>query len=351
MTTEQTSEAVSQTEGSVESTPAIVATEVKQEANSLDGLKAKIKAGGITTPPAIDAKVDPSKVENVEKPVFNPNFKYQALKKEFEVEEWLRGAVKDQDTEKKIKDLLTKSHAFEDYKTKNESLSQTYNEVLDGYKALDTDVKRVMGFRNNGDLTNFFAALKISKNDVFDWARQQIQLEEASPEERANHQRQAQDRERLYSLEQQNSHALGLYEQASLQARTVQLDMCLNRQDVSEKASSWDQRVGKIGAFRELVIGEARLALATEQVDLSAEEAVERAIQKYGKFLEVTPPAQSVSGNVTAPVTAVTAAKDKPVIPVINSGAKSPVRKQVKSIDDIKKRYEEIRASEGGAQT
>lgn len=344
MTTENPSEVVAPATASVDSTQEIQST-TQATVSGLDSLKAQAKAAQAPAAPAKPAEAiaeaNPAAPSTVVPPAFQPNWKFKASNKEYEVDEWLRGVIKDPETEKKAKDILTRAYAFDDYKSRNEQMGQSYNQVLNDFTSLDKDVNRVMNFRNQKDYDNFFAALKIPKDDIYGWVKQQLELDAATPEQRRAYDTIMSERQRASEFQNENSQVQEMYQQAALQARQIQLDMALMKPDVSQKAAAWDEKVGKPGSFRDTVIREAKLVAMSTQQDLSAEEAVNMVLQNYGKFLEAGASAAVVEPPAPTPVQNVVV---KPVIPTIAGKGTSPVNKKPKSIDDLRAMGKDLQA-------
>jgi hypothetical protein len=317
-----------------------------KQLSGLDSLKDQAKK--MAKPgPATTGASDAPRMETP-KPDFQPNWKYKAFGKEKEIDEMWRPLIKDADSEKKVKDVFTRADAFEDMKSRYEGTSNEFQGLLSEYQALDKDVKKVMTFRNNRDFDNFFQSLRISDQEVFDWVKKKIDLHEQSPDAVKAAQMQAQERQRIYEMSQENESLQQRYQTQAVQARNMQLDMVLSRQDVSSAASRFDEKSGRIGAFRDLVIDEARnyyFATGGDNggKDLSAEEATQMVMQKFGKLLE-GPQAPAEAPPIAAPTPQVQA---KPVIPAINGRGTSPVKKAPKSLDDLKNLYKEIQAQGG----
>jgi hypothetical protein len=276
-------------------------------------------------------------------PTYTPNFKYKTFGKEMELDEFWRPLIKDQDSEKKVKDVFTRADAFDDLKTRHESSQGEFQQLVSEYTALDKDVKRVMKFRNDGDLDNFFMSLKIPQDQIFKWVEQKLTLQNLPPEQRQALESQAQERSQRYDLEQEKAELEQQYQTQAVQARTMQLDMTLSRPEVSSIASAIDSRVGRLGAFRDLVIEEAQKAWFIQGQDLSAEQATQLAIQKYGKLFEQGPAPQApMQGQAPAPQV-----QSKPVIPAVQGRGTSPIKKAPKSIDDLRAAYKEVAAQNG----
>lgn len=280
-------------------------------------------------------------------PQFQPNFKFKAFGKEHELEEFWRPLVKDQDSEKKVKDLFTRAYAFDDLKSRFDGTQKEYESVFQEYTALDRDVRRVTNYLNRGDLDNFFRSIGLNEEKIYEWVEQKIQNQNLPPEQRRQLESQAQERQRAYDLEMENQEWVDRYQNQAVEARKVQLDMVMSRPEVASAASAWDSRMGQLGAFTSLVVEEAQKAWFVEKVDLSAEQAVQRVLTKYGKLIDTgmaapqapVPTPNGVPGQSQAPQ-----AQAKPVIPAVNGRGTSPVKKSPQSLDDLRAMAKELGA-------
>lgn len=272
-------------------------------------------------------------------PVYEPNFKFKAFGKEKEIPEMFRGLIKDADSEKQVREVFTKSEAFDDMKQRYEGTAQEFQGLLNEHKALDQDVKRVMKFRNSRDFDNFFQSLRISDQEVFQWAQQKIQALQ-DPTMHQQYQQAAQQRAQVLQQQEEYESLQSNYQSQAVQARTMQLDMVMARPDVTSTASAYDSRVGQIGAFRDLVIEEAKKAWFVQKVDLSAEQATQVVLQKFGKLFEQTPQAnaQAPAQQAQAPqAQQPVVVAPKPTIPSVQGKGTSPIKQAPKSLDDIRK--------------
>lgn len=157
------------------------------------------------------------------------------------------------------------------------------------------------------------------------------------PDQREAIERANQVRQQNYAYEQQLESSQTEMQALAVQTRTMQLENVLARQDVSAQAEKIDQVYGEIGAFRKLVVEEAHTHYLRTQQDLSADQAVQVTLQKYGKFLgspnQVAPPMQTPAAAQSGQQPTGNAA---PIIPHVGGSGKSPVKKAFKSLDDLK---------------
>lgn len=299
------------------------------------------KASVVTDPLA--AKAD---VNTIVPPTYTPNYKYKAALQDKELDEFWHPLVKDPDSEKKVKDIFTRADAF-DYMKEKLIKRDSENESLRGdYEAISKDVTRVVAARDKGDLDSVFRNLELTDEAVIRWAANKVDymqmLKGLPPDQRTAIERQQQAQLQNSDYEEQLSQMRSEMQTHAVQARTMQLDMSLSRPEVTQAAQFWDGKMGYQGAFRDLVIEEAQKAWTFNQKDLSAEQAVAQVLQKFGKFIDLqgsAAPAGVNSSSTQAPVQV--SADKKPVIPSISGTSKTPIRKQIKSVDDINKLIQE----------
>lgn len=278
-------------------------------------------------------------------PVYQPNFKFKAFGKEHEIEEQFRGLIKDKDTEEKIRKFHEKAYAMEKFKADEQKVRSEFEQFR---QQADPNLKAMNHFNNllkNKDWDNFFGGLKIPKEEIFNWVEKQLQMMQLPPDQRAEMERQAQIRQQNYAYENELSETQQNYQKLATETRLMQLDNLMARGDVSKQAEAIDAVYGQIGAFRNLVIEEAANHYSRTGVDLPADQAVQLAISKYGRFLQAQN--QGAQGSQQqASVGAPQAAPQgpAPIIPHVGGSARSPIKKSPRSIEDLKKMAKEANA-------
>jgi len=266
-------------------------------------------------------------------PAYQPNHKFKAFGKEHELEEFWRPLVKDPESEKKVKDVFTKAYAFEDLKSRFDGTQSEFQQVSQEYEALDRDVRKVTSFLNRGDLDNFFNSIGLSEQKIFDWAEQKINQENLPPEQKNALRSQAVERQRSYDLEQEKAELENRFQSQAVQTRTMQLEMTLLRPEIAQAANSWDSQTGQQGSFRDLIIEEAQLAWHRGKTDITAEQAANLVLAKYGKLISSGTVSQMQNSPGISPTPQATG---KPVIPAVQGRGTSPIKKSPKSIDDLR---------------
>jgi hypothetical protein len=270
-------------------------------------------------------------------PAYQPNFKFKAFGKEHEIEDTFRGLIKDKETEEKIRKFHEKAYAMEQFQQE----SKKYKSELETFRQqADPNLKAMNHFNNllkNKDWDNFFGGLKIPKEEIYNWVEKQLSLQAMPPEQRAEFERQAQVRQQNYAYEQELSQTQQQYQQLATETRSMQLDNLMARGDVSKQAEAVDQAYGQIGAFRNLVIEEAVNHYHRTGEDLPADQAVQMTIQKYSRFLQTqNQGVVSTQQQVQAGASQGTSQGQVPIIPHVGGSARSPIKKQPRSLDDLK---------------
>lgn len=292
------------------------------------------------------AKAPESKEESVqaapEKASYQPNFKVKAYDNEYEIPENFRSYINEQN-EKEFREIFEKVYALDVMKDKLHKTRQeneTFKKDVETFNTLRQNLARVSKYVENGDYGMFFESLKIPKENIQRWLLQELQQKELPPEQQAIYNKSIEERRKLYELEQQNQALSSQFEQfqeaqrqQAVQQTFAQLDSILGKPEVNSVASQFDSSVGKAGAFREEVLRRAAIVYQTEGRDMSPEEAVNDTLRviAWNK-------AQQQGGSQAQ----ATSQQPKPVLPNVQGKATSPVSKQVKSLDDLKKMRDQM---------
>lgn len=268
-------------------------------------------------------------------PAFTPNFKFKVHDEEKEIDEMYRGLIKDQDTEKKIRELHEKAYGLDVQKPKYERMKQEFQEVSTKYGDIDKSLKQLSSYVQAGDLGSFFQATQIPKQMVFEYVKKELELMEASPEQRAEVERVQAERRRLYNLEQENQDLKTRFETESQSARVMELTTALASPVVSSVAQSFDAKMGS-GAFKMEVIKHGLAVSQTTGETISVQQAVQETVEKWKQFFGETPQAsaQEISPMETA---SKAQAAPKPTFPNVSGRSASPLKAGPRSIDDLKK--------------
>jgi hypothetical protein len=284
---------------------------------------------------AAEAAIEAAKVA-----AYQPNFKFKVKDKEFEIDEWARGAIKDPVMEKKVKELYEKAYGLDDVKTDRETLKK---KVADLEPKL-TNIQKSLGLLGQhiqkGDMRSFFEALQIPKEHVLRYALEEFKFEDLPADQKAEIQAQREKERQLHFLNEQNQlYAQQMQQFAYTQAKT-ELDTTLSKPEVAAVAQAFDARVGKPGAFQAEVIKRGQFYEKLNGTSITVQQAVEEVVALIGG----SPQAPQGAENVVTPQSS--AAGQKPVIKNFSGASQtSPTKKVFTSIDDIRKERQKLNSA------
>lgn len=304
-------------------------------------------APAVETPPAAAPETPtgdaPDPAAAPAAPAFTPNFKFKVMEKEHEIPEFIRGVVKDADTEKQVRELFERSYGLdivkERHKTTREEL-QTTRQELQGLQAELSDLR---DHYQAGDLDAVFAKLSIPTEKILQYVWEKLNYNQLPPEQRQVwDERQAARREAIAMKREKSSYEEQVFTQAA-QARAQEFQSCLARPDVAAIMKAFDERVGKPGDFvaRVMAHGENTFYRSNGKIDLSPEQAINDVIRAYG--LTAAPPQAAAPAPAAPAPQAAQTAKPKVIPNVSGSASSSPIPK-VSSLEDLKRIAREKRA-------
>lgn len=275
-------------------------------------------------------------------PAYKPDYKLKVYDEEKELDDpFLKALIKDADSEKKVKEIAQKFLGFETVKSRHEKTKEEYKNYQEQVQPVVQYYNEAAKHLAKGDLDSFFELTKIPKQAIFEYAVRKAQEEQLPVEQQRQiaYQREVAKQKEL--VESQNQTLQTQMQRQMAEFRNQELSWVLSRPDVHEVASQFDQRKGKPGAFRQEVIDKAlaHFVRTNGQEDLTAEQAVLEAMKLIGPVVTpATQGAQAVQGTTLIPQN-----EAPPIIPNVSGKGSSPVKKQIRSISDLKKKREELR--------
>jgi len=276
---------------------------------------------------------------------FNPNLKFKVLGQEKEFDPFMKDVIKDEATEKAVRELYEKAHGLDSVKADRKKYLDAYNELLPAHQELSTRVERLEGYLQEGNLAAFQREAGISDTSILKRAQQILSAMEnpaLKEQEEAEFERQQQQ----FELLGQNRNLMGQV----ARARSFELNSVLSRSDVQPAVAAFDAQHGQ-GSFAQEIINRGAMYWHTSQgkVDKSAEELVMEVMKFMGQAAQQTqaPVLQQAREEGSPPEaqgTKVVPPK-KPVIPNITGKGTSPVKKTFSSIAEIRQHAKDIAAN------
>lgn len=275
-------------------------------------------------------------------PAWKPDFKFKVMDKEHEIEEWARSAIKDEETLKKARELYEKAYGLEPLKQSRDEFKTKYQSLMpqvEEYKQVTSSLNRLSHFVQQKDFGSFFDNLKIPRADIFRWVKQELELSEQPPELQQQLRAAQEYQAKLYDIQQQmQSYQSQLEQQNQAHAQmTIGSSIAAHAKEIAEV---FNERAGDPQAFYNAVMQQGALHQQQTGEKLPVDEVVKMVAEKAAKFIGYTPQASKQQDAVlptASPQTNVIVKGDKPVLPNAKAGGASPVKKNFKSLDDLKK--------------
>lgn len=263
---------------------------------------------------------------------YQPNYKFKVSKEEKEFDEFIRGSIKDKETEEKTRKLYTDAYGMEAVKPELDSLRKNYPELETNYNQLNTAVNEVLDLGQK-DLGMFFERLKIPEERVAQWMLERIRKMELPPEQKAMYDQFEQTKRQNLEYQKQFDNLNQQSQMQAVQARTFELESTLQRPDVSSFASAFDAARKTPGAFRKEIQECGLYEWKVNGKDISASEATQAVMSRYQGMINPVAPGTIPGNAVETPL---------PVIPRLQGKSVSSVGKQVRSIQNLREKYKEI---------
>ena len=283
-----------------------------------------------------DEQASPPAETEEEVAEYTPNYSYKVKDEEFEFDEFLQGSVTSAEQEEALRELYTKSRGLEGYKDKLTSKEQEYNELMqeagsyaDGFKTLK---KHVDHANSTGDFREVGKALGLSDEKLVEYAVK-LAEEAALPDEQKdliNHNRELQDK--LSSVESRMS---------GYEAQQLKSDQQAKADYVRKTIENTPQGVEVWQAMADVNRDMVRefYYLGDEMMDAGLnpqiKDIVEKLVTNNQHLLEL----KSFREQKQQPLVQEDIGQ-KPILPTVKGNNSAAVKKEISSIDDIKKAYQ-----------
>lgn len=271
-----------------------------------------------------------------EAPAYQPNYGYSVMDKQLEIPEQFRSIIKDQDTEKLVREIFEKAEGLNYVKPKYESVKSEYESLKNQFDPIQKDLSLLGDLLKNKDFGGFFQAFNLTDEDIVKYAIDRMEYFQLPPEKRQMMDAQRQQGLEYYKLKQENDYYKQQQSQAELNTTYNELKSTISAPHISPIVESFNARAGQPDAFEKAVIAHAQSHFAMYKQDLSVPQAIESFVKTFGLAgMASQPPTQNSGAQVGA-----NPAERKATLPKSGSGAMSPVKEKVKSLADLRKLQE-----------
>lgn len=255
------------------------------------------------------------------------------------MDEFVRQAIKDKDSEAKLRSIYEKAYGLDVIKPRYQEVREKYQTVEKDHKTLTENIKMLDGYLTQGNYDDFFKTLQIPEQQIYKYVLDKLNYQDLPADQKQLRDQFQQTRQQATMAERANQQLAEQFQQASTQLRSLELDSSLSRPDIKSIVDAYDTRKGTPGSFRNRVIMEATSVYRGTGKDLTPEEAVRQTIE----LLDLQSAQQQQVNQ--EPVAAQQQAQVKPpVIPNIAGKSSSPAKKVIKNLSDLRKRAQELNA-------
>lgn len=280
---------------------------------------------------------------------WTPNTTFTTNDDKLQFDDFLVGAIKNKENEDRVRDLYERAYGLDYVKESRDRI----REEMAGYKAeaekaaiLEKELNRIGDYRRNNDLHSYFEALNLSDDEIFEYAKQKLQLQQ-DPQQMELYNAQRQQAQKYNEANTQMEALREQNHQLIYQQKQFELDNSLSNDNVARVANAYDQRVGRPGAFKEEVINRGRYHYTVNGNDISAEQAVNEVMNLVGGAGMPTAPTngqftQNQAGMPAANTVQSMQTQNVPTIPNLGGGSNTPIKQRPKSFDDLRRKYHEM---------
>ena len=278
------------------------------------------------TTPSSAPSTDASASMAPEAPAWAPDYTYEFDGKKREIDPLFRGIIKDEESQKKVRDYIQRAEALPKYRDKVQNYEKDWKPVVD-------QVSQLQKYFEKGDHDQVFKALGYNDEMIFKYVK--AKLDQAQmPED----QRQLIEAKKMAELEKErfmeenNSYR----EQASQELARVteiEMDIELAKPQYATLQAAYDKAYGS-GSFKNLVIDRGAYVVTQQGQHVRPGQLLTMVAKEFAPFLSQNTDSVSEPQQPQQQV--------KKVIPNVGKGSGSPARQAITSIADLKKRAKQI---------
>lgn len=277
-------------------------------------------------------------------PQYTPNYKFKVKDKELDFDDFIKPSLKDAETEKKVRELYEKAYGLDEVKSDRQLLKEKAKDFETKYTNVEQGLKTLGSYAQKKDFRTFFDILNIPRQDIINYALEELKYEELPADQKAIIEAQRQREQEYEQTSWQNRQLQQQMQQLSLQQATFELNQELAKPEVASAITAFETRFGKPGAFRAEVIRRGQYYEQVHRTSPPASQLVAEVLQIVGGIPQAQQGAGGSHGTLETQAQIVQNQQSKPVIPVMSGGgsAKSPVKKVPTSIDDLRKMRQQL---------
>ena len=271
---------------------------------------------------------------------WTPSYEFTVKDKKLQMDDLFKPLIKSKDVEAKLKDLYEKAYGLDEVKTSRETFKERATTAETKYQQTEQNLKMLGDVVKKQDFNTFFEVLNIPKQQILNYAIQELKFLELPAEQQAAIETQRQQEQQYQYAQQQNQTLQQQMQSMVVQQAQQELNFETSKPEIQNIAQSFDARVGRQGAFMSEVIKRGQYYEAVHKTSPPAQQLVQEVLQFVGMTAQDP---QGQANSQAIPSQGVVQNSQKPVIPAFNgSVSKSPVRKAPTSIQDLREMRKQL---------
>lgn len=307
----------------------------------------------ITAPVVSEPNVDPAAPNpadpSVVPPAFQPDFKFKVMDETHEIPEKFRSIVKTEEDLKEVRRVFEQAYGLKHLEASRDEFKNKYSSAeprLNEYAQVEQRLTKLSHFVQQNDFSSFFNELKIPEKTIFQWVKSRLDEMALAPEVRAQIEQNRQNAARAYDQEQELSMLRAQQAQMQQQQQMQMIDQTIVS-TAGDVANEFNTRMGTPDAFRNAVINKGFAIQQSTGQSLPVSQVIELVKQDLARVMGITgsagnPAAPAAPGAPQPPGQPAPAGNPPPVIPAVKAGGGSPVAQSPRSIEDLKKIYNQL---------
>lgn len=278
-------------------------------------------------------------------PAWMPEYKFKVKDKELEFDDFVKPIIKSKEVNEKIKDLYLKAHGLDEVKQSRDHFQTQYKTEREKITTIEKNLQNIGVTVKNKDFGTFFDLLKIDKNDVMNYFIEELKFQELPAEQKQAIERQRQVQREYQTAQEQNQGLQTQMQEMIIKQTRFEFDQVFASPDVAPAIQQFEARVGQPGAFEKAVLERGQYYEAVHKTSPPVRQLVNEVLTLAGLSSGLPGQAQQAPLSQQSNASQVVHTQNqKPVIPSFSGGSstKSPARQVVGTIDDIRKRRQEL---------
>jgi hypothetical protein len=269
---------------------------------------------------------------------YTPDLSYKVYDEVKEFPDWVKDLVKTKELEETVRGVLSKADALDTIKLKHEERGTKLGEVQGNYDNIVGKLNELQHYIDGGPALygELFKQIGLDNQQVVDYVAQLLKENDLDPQEKARLQSHRQIQVDQFQQTKQQQALLDENRRLQADAHEAAYQRVLSLPEVAKVQAYVDQHTGA-GAFRKAADNYGQAFFQQHGKDTTPEQAVSQIMEQYKPFLNNI--AATTASDLAAAKRDLDDGRPTGVIPNVgkaNAGT-SPVRKKVKSLEDIRK--------------